>query len=99
VTFLIPPIDRNLNDPNSASGIFSSSSRLSISANDANVEKIFGNALPTVIGFPVNATFVASSGSISSLNHDIVFLNHWGLGGTEIAPNRPYPGTFALGVA
>jgi len=67
---LIPPIDRNSNDPNFTSGIFSSSSRLSISANDANVENIFGNALPTVIGFAVNATFVDGERSSALQAHN-----------------------------
>src|SRR5215467_12014851 len=58
VTFLIPPIDRNSNGPIFSSGIFSWSSGFSISANGANVENVFGNALPTVIDVAVNATFV-----------------------------------------
>jgi hypothetical protein len=77
---------------------FSSSSRLSISANDANVEKIFGNALPTVIGFPVNATFVASQDLIRFINQRIAFINYGAAAAPETSGKRPYLSTFALGV-
>jgi hypothetical protein len=64
-----------------------------------DVEKFSEKALPTVIAFFVNATFVASDASIIFLNREIAFLNDRRLSSAgNTRQIGPYLDTFALAV-